>query len=233
MTRSLCWALALVGLIGLAACADAPKASLKGPSSVPAGGTIVLDARASVADEPLTWQLDGPDVPFVVLDQDARKGVVALIPSAPPGKYTIVVIAQGTPAGGTKLQAHAATWTVTVDASPSPAPPAPPPVPAPAKSAGPLHVSLVVSLADITPQLGKLRSALPDSLKAAGVGYHSYTTEDHSAELTRLKLTKTVADVGTPALIVQADDGSFLSRSKAPADVASVLTLVKQLRGPP
>lgn len=211
--------------------ADAPKATVKGPSSVIAGGTIVLDARASVSDEPLSWQLDGPDVPFVVLDQDARKGVVALIPSAPAGKYTFIVIAQGTPIGGTKLQAHAATLTVTVDGPTSPAPPPPPQPPTPAKITGPLHVSLVISLADLDPQLGKLRAHAGDALKAIGVAYRGYTTEDHAAELARLNLSKAIADVGTPTLLVQTDDGEIVSKGKAPADVDAILTLVKQLRG--
>jgi hypothetical protein len=106
--------------------ADAPKASIKGPQKVATEGTIVLDARASVSDKPLKWKLDGPDVPFLTLDQDNRKGVVALVPSAPAGVYKFTLIAIGTPKDA-EIDADAAILVVTVeDIGPRPPPPAPP-----------------------------------------------------------------------------------------------------------
>src|SRR4051812_2520872 len=98
MKRLLLFCAASLALAGTAL-GEAPKAAIRGPVRVAAEGTIVLDARGSAADRPLRWKLEGPDVPFLTLDQDGHKGVVALVPSAPAGVYKFTLIARGIPAG--------------------------------------------------------------------------------------------------------------------------------------
>ena len=143
----------------------------QGPDEGLAEATIVLDARASVADRPLRWKLDGPDVPFVTLDQDGRRGVVAIVPAAPAGVYKFTLIARGIPAGDTELDADAAIWVVVVKAPAPPAPPTPTPTPVPPSPgpgptpppppvSGPLHVSLVLDLDAMTPDLAALREGI-------------------------------------------------------------------------
>jgi hypothetical protein len=219
--------------------ADAPKASIKGPASVAPGGTIVLDARASVADRPLRWKLDGPDVPFLVLDQEGHKGVVALVPSAPAGVYKFTLIARGIPTGEVELDADAAIWIVVVEPPVPPAPPVPTPGPAPVPVPGPtpptakgtLHVSLVVDLDNMTADVAALREGVKarQSLKPLDAVYRTYAVT--SSELDRLHLTNVAKTVGLPCLIFQDASGKILASEKAPSDEAGLIARVKSYRG--
>ena len=225
------------------ALADAPKASIKGPASVAPGGTIVLDARASVADRPLRWKLDGPDVPFLVLDQEGHKGVVALVPSAPAGVYKFTLIARGIPAGELELDADAAIWIVVVEPPIPPAPPAPNPPPAPGPvptptpgptppiTLGTLHVSLVVDLDNMTADIASLREGLKarQALKPLDAVYRTYAVTN--PEVDRLHLASVAKKVGLPCLIFQDASGKILTSEKAPSDEAGLIARVKTYRG--
>ena len=219
------------------ALADAPKASIKGPASVAPGGTIVLDARASVADRPLRWKLDGPDVPFLVLDQEGHKGVVALVPSAPAGVYKFTLIARGIPTGEVELDADAAIWIVVVEPPAPPAPPAPGPtptpvpVPTPPVTTGTLHVSLVVDLDNMTTDVATLREGVKArlALKPLDAVYRTYAVT--SPELDRLHLTNLAKTIGLPCLIFQDAGGKILASEKAPSDESGLIARVKNYRG--
>ncbi len=233
---------ALVAMLAPAAAtlADAPKASIKGPASVAPGGTIVLDARASVADRPLRWKLEGPDVPFLTLDQDGHKGVVALVPSAPAGIYKFTLIARGIPTGELELDADAAVWIVVVQPPVPPTPPVPipppqptptPPHPGPAPVAGTLHVSLIVDLDTMTGEVAALREGINvrSAFKSLDAFYHTYPVT--SPDLERLNLSAGARKTGLPCLIVQDFSGRILTSEKAPADETALIARVKTFRG--
>ena len=226
-------------LLAAPALGETPKALIKGPVRVAPEGTIVLDARGSAADRPLRWKLDGPDVPFLTLDQDGRTGVVALVPSAPPGIYRFTLIARGIPAGENELDADAAIHVVTVEepappAPPDPAPPDPkPPTPGPSPSpvAGKLHVSLVLDLDAITPEVAVVREGVTirQAFQAMDAVYRTYAAT--SPEAARLNLVAIAQREGFPCLIVQDAAGKVLAAEKATADESGIVARVRTLRG--
>ncbi len=240
-------ALMAAALIGSSAPAraDAPKATVRGPSTVSAGATIVLDARASVADRPLKWKLDGPDVPFLVLDQDGHKGVVALVPSAQPGVYKFTLIAKGIPQGEVEVDADAAMWTVSVEAPaptppPTPAPtptpsPTPPPAPTPTPTpaaGGHLFVTLVVDLDAMTQAVATLREGVSVRPALSGMNAQYRTVGLGTAEFSAIRLGPYVTKAGgAPCLVIQDKTGAVLSAVPAPATEADLIAAVKRQRG--
>ncbi len=229
--------------------AETPKAVIVGPSKVAADGLLVLDARKSVADRPLRWTVEGPEVTSFALDQDGRKGVVFMVPQIPPGTYRFTLIARGIPQGEVEIDADAAVWIVTVEAPAPPAPPTPapvpvpvpvptptpPPTPEPAKpppTTGTLNVSLVVDLGAMTPQIASVREGTKarDAFKSLDAVYRTYPSS--SPDLSRLNLAAMVARTGTPCLIVQDASGVVLATEKAPADMKdSLIVRIKSFRG--
>lgn len=228
--RSVLSSLTVMLTLAATASAESPKASIKGPSGVAPEGTIVLDARGSVADRPLRWKLDGPDVPFLTLDQEGRKGVVAIVPAAPAGTYKFTLIARGVPPGEVELDADAAIWVVTVEPVAPPVPPAPGPNP-PNPVSGPLHVSLVVDLDSMTPDLATLRAGIKarETFQTLDVVYRTYSSS--STDLARLNLVNSIAKAGTPCLIVQNAAGKVIGVEKAPVDEDGLIAMVKSYRG--
>lgn len=237
--RRLVFVLALSPALAATASATAPRAMIRGPARVVPDGTIVLDARTSEADRPLRWKLDGPDVPFLTLDQDGRKGVVALVPSAPPGVYRFTLIARGVPAGELELDADAAVHVVTVEAPPPPAPPGPAPVPptprptppGPGPPAGTLHVSLILDLESITPEVARLREAPKARGVFGGLDTFYRTYAATSPDVVRLKLDTVTGRVGLPAVVIQDQTGRVLWSGRAPPDEDGLIALVKGYRG--
>lgn len=220
------------------ALADAPRASIRGPVKVAPDGTIVLDARASVADRPLRWKLDGPDVPFLTLDQDGRKGVVALVPSAPAGVYKFTLIARGVPAGESELDADAAIHVVTVEApappappGPAPPPPTPDPAPGPIPVSGTLHVSLVVDLDAMTPEVARLREGVQarEVFKGLDAVYRTYA--HGGPEALKLNLAPIADKVGLPTVLIQDQTGKVLWSGRAPPTETDLIAKVKAYRG--
>jgi hypothetical protein len=209
---------------------------------VAADGLLVLDARKSVADRPLRWKVEGPEVTSFALDQDGRKGVVFMVPSIAPGTYRFTLIAKGIPQGEVEIDADAAVWIVTVEAPAPPAPPTPTPVPTPtpaptpepvkpSPTAGTLNVSLVVDLEAMTPQIAAVREGTRarDAFKALDAIYRTYPSS--SPDLSRLNLAAMVARTGMPCLIVQDASGVVLATEKAPADEDSLIGRIKSFRG--
>lgn len=226
--------LALAGLLAVAgqALAETPKATIRGPVRLPVDGTIVLDARSSVSDRPLKWKLEGPDVPFLTLDQDGRRGVVALVPTAPVGVYRFTLITVGVPDGESEIDADAAVHVVTVEAAAPPVPPAPPgPTPGPSPVSGTIHVSLVLDLESLTPEVARLRESplARGEFEGLDVVYRSYAHT--SPDAIRLNLAALAGKIGLPAMLIQDQTGKVLWSGRAPPTEFEMIALVKSFRG--
>jgi len=226
--------LALAGLLGVAgqAIAETPKATIRGPVRLPVDGTIVLDARSSISDRPLKWKLEGPDVPFLTLDQDGRRGVVALVPAAPEGVYRFTLIAVGIPDGESEIDADAAIHVVTVESAAPPVPPAPPgPAPGPLPVSGTIHVSLVLDLDSLTPEVARLRESPKARAAFEGLNVVYRTYAHTSPDATRLNLVALAGKVGLPAVLIQDQTGKILWSGRAPPSESEMIALVKSFRG--
>lgn len=202
----------------------APRASVRGPEAVAAGGLILLDARSSASDRPIKWKLDGPpDVPIVVTTpQDGPPGSLAIVFAATArGRYAFTAIARGVPDGETDLDADAAVWVVTVGEGPPPAPsptpqptpqptpppqPAPTPPPAPPPQVGHLHVTYVADAARLTADQAAMRR--PGLLSGLDVSYRWYQSDE--VELQRLGLIGPARQVGLPCAVIQDASGKIL-----------------------
>ncbi len=229
----------LLSLFASAVMADTPVAKIKGPSAASIGATVVLDARASVSDKPLRWRVEPEDAVLLTLDQSGREGVVAMLLDVRPGVYRFVLIARGTPPGAAELDADATVHTVTVgqpDPTPIPPnPPGPPPAPPsptpPAPVAGPLHVSLVLDLDQITPEQARLREA-PKARAYFDTAQTTYRTYAHdSPDAIRLNLVAKAEATGLPAVLIQDQTGKILWSGRAPPTEDELIAQVQAFRG--
>ena len=117
----------MLSLILLLSLAVVPQASLSSPDSAQAGTTVLLDARASVADFPLAWTVTPPGPTLLKMDQDGRTSVVALFTATEAGEYDVVLAASGwTDQAKQQFGLSVAAHRIVVGAPVPPTPPAPP-----------------------------------------------------------------------------------------------------------
>jgi hypothetical protein len=231
-----------------------PKAALQGPAVVKAGQPIWLDASASKSDVPLTWQVEGPPTPLLKLTADGGPPAsFGFLPNPPAGKYTIIVIALGTPDGGAKPVPHAATLTVVVEGlQPPPGPPTPEPdgdpdivilkqvgVPTPLRTAVPTERTLTGAFcfdryASSLPVLAlQTDSGVSETVKAANAVLRSYDVSQAEvvAQLKTYRLDAWLATYPAPAIFwIDSTSHAVVGITKSPTP-AKVATTLKKLRG--
>lgn len=110
------------------------KAVVKAPESVPAGGTVILDARGSVTDAaiPLKWQaVDPAGLLIVTFDKDGRKDVVGMLVTEPgvSRDYLVSVTAVSVDSASKSVSVDTSLCRVHAEST-GPAPPQPGPTPA-------------------------------------------------------------------------------------------------------
>ncbi len=159
MRRFLLRLLATAGLLfPCGSWADAPKAVIDGPTDVPTGGSILLDARRSIGDRGLTWKLLPPhesDI-FVTFDKGSVKDVVLFMPNPRPGVYRFILVSSSLvldKAVPVDIALDVDVKEVTVAATPTPVPVPIPPGPGPGPGPAPVPPD-----PNPTPVVGKMRA---------------------------------------------------------------------------
>lgn len=232
----------LVAMAATPAIADAPRAVIEGKLARPSGRSVLLDARKSASDKPLTWKLISPaGVPFLTFDSAPRKATYLFIPDPDDGTYVVALVAVGKV--GDELEADTAVVQVVVgDPAPRPPPgpgptpdPAPGPIPTPppdpVPAAGVAWAVLVSDLDSSGPGVAAIRSApaIRQAADAAGIRWRSY--DDDSAAVREKNLAPFVRQAGgVPALILQAGDGRVIASLPCPATPEGVVDILKKYR---
>lgn len=113
--------------------AEGPDAVVTAPASVPAGGAVIFDARASKTSLPLAWQVVEPtDAPLIAVDQGGRGGVMAFLVADPKVPEYIVAVTAAAVDDKTKaVTVDTAVCRIRTGTSPPSPPPNPPPGPLP------------------------------------------------------------------------------------------------------
>lgn len=147
--------------------ATPPKAELKvvGPTQVPPGGVVLLDASHSVCDFPVAWVVTPPDSAALFrFDQNGKKGAVSCFAATTPGTYTVLVVAPSwADDAHTQFTIDVAASRLTVG---NPAPPAPPgPVPPPGPG-DPLAQAAAQYRADLLASYSKNYAEAASSIQA-------------------------------------------------------------------
>ncbi len=225
-------------LLTATSAADTPKSVIRGPSTVAAGATLVLDARDSVSDRPLTWKCPALEKTGLALDMTGRIGVIYMVPGIEPGIYQIVLVAKGVPPGAAELDADASVLIVTVGSGPAPVPipptpdptPAPPAPPSPPIVVGTLHVSVVTDLDMLTPDMTPVRLGREIRVQQAPLDFVYRVYPSTSPVLDTLNLRFKYQAVGLPALIIQDAAGKVLDVMSCPTEESAVLAKVRSYR---
>lgn len=172
--------------------ATQPKASIDAPPRVASGNVIFLNGSESVSDRPFVWkQVGATDKPLVMLkfDQDGKKAAAVLIPGAPDGVYSFVLVAIGVTPGvkpddPPMVDVACDVVQVTVGAlTPiKPEPPGPNPGPTPLPTPAPILIPT-----DPTERKGydyakAVNDAITSALGAAALGRYDSTSELGAAQ---------------------------------------------------
>lgn len=150
-----------------------PKADLKviGPTQVPPGGVVLLDASQSVCDFPVAWVVTPPDSAALFrFDQNGKKGAVSCFAATTPGTYTVLVVAPSwSDDAHTQFSIDVAASRLTVGNPPPPPgpPPVPPPVP-PTPPSDPLGQAAAGYRADLLASYAKNYADAAASIQARG-----------------------------------------------------------------
>jgi hypothetical protein len=228
-----------------------PKVVVVGPTTRPAGRSIMLDGTASATSAPLRWRLErfDPDrptataaPPLLLFDKEGRKSVYACILDPDPGKYWFSTVAIGDDGDGDGVaDIDVGITLVSVQA---PTPPVVPPTPIPTPTPGPtptpdptpavqgkIHVSLILDPATMTTALAKVR-ADPDierRMNELDADWHAYWSK--SADVKKYNYGKTIRDRGVPLVIVQDATGRVIDAWKDFASSDDLVARVARLRG--
>lgn len=240
-------AAALLGFAAIPSLADAPRVVLTGTKTIPAGGTLILDASGSVSDKPIVYAVkQGGPLILVPLDSGGRAGIYALAWNVPAGTYRITAKARGTiktPDGQCECDADIDIIEVVVVAAPTPKPdpppqpppgptPDPPPVPPIPVVTGQLWAVGVMERDDLIQLPEAQRNLLASPTLASQLEplkCHWKTFDDDA--LAGYHWQPAVAEVGQPALIVVNEKAEAVWKGPLPGDGAAVVAIVSRLRG--
>jgi hypothetical protein len=256
LTYILAWAVTGGDPAPAAAAPVVPKVVVVGPTTRPAGRSIMLDGTASATSAPLRWRLErfDPDrppapaaPPLLLFDKEGQKSVYACILDPDPGKYWFSTVAIGDGDGDGVPDIDVAITLVSVQAPPPPVvPPAPTPTPPPGPTPGPtpaptpdptpavqgkIHVSLILDPATMTTSLAKVR-ADPDierRMNDLDADWHAYWA--NSEDVKKYNYEKTIRDRGVPLAIVQDATGHVIDAWKDFATSDDLVARVARLRG--
>ena len=195
-----------------------PKAVINGPEIRKENQSIFLDARDSVSDVPLKWQLLNNQTPFLTFDRDDRKNVFAFMPDPEPGFYKFVLIAIG---NGTEVDVVVHEVLVESDLDPDPDPD---PIP----SDKVVYATLVFDqeLNDVNIALLRTDPTIIETARQLNIQWKSY--DDDSEAVKHLKLLPYVSKL--PGIVVQDGLGHVLQAVVAPTTSEQVISYLKSLR---
>lgn len=208
---------------GLLACAAAwaDSPTIDGPAAVPRDRLVRLAAKGVPAKAGLVWRV----YPREGVDRaDAPKGRLQFV--APPGRYTVELLA--VTVGDDEVAIEEATFTVTVggEALPPPKPDDPPPAPS-----GGLYFVVIRPDAPADPAFTRVMG-LPawEKLRAAGHRAKDFTPP----ELARIGLSPAAVPAQLPAVVTlrTSPAGSRVVRDAVPLPTtdAGILQLVEGVR---
>lgn len=212
-----------------------PRVVVSHPKVVPVGSQVVLDAQGSIHDTEfsLGWEVIEPaSLQLETADKGGRTDVIGYFTAEKAGTYQIAVTAYGSSESKPRL-AHTKTFEILVkNISPDPKPgPKPDPKPAPVPANEELWLTLVFE---------QNRMTLSETLFMIGTEWRRVARDNNinvfvlysnSNEVGKKQLEKYLPSE-LPAAVVQRANGVVLEEStKTVKDEASLISLLKSLRG--
>jgi hypothetical protein len=206
-----------------------PKASIKGQTTVPVGGAVLLDGRDSKFDPTIgmVWHaIDPKDLIILTADKDNKPGSIAFFVADHVGKYEIALACAGYDANK-RLIIDIDVHAITVGSPLPPPDPNPLPDPPPPATTKDAKWALLILPSDMSLKYSPLQLSVKirDQLSHKGLGYRIYYDDD--PVLDTKGYTKFMKDLKPPIILFQDVKGKVLTR----AEVTSEDDVLKLLEG--